>query len=445
MNAFTDLDSDDPKFLGQGQSHTTVLEGDVSIGLRLALEDLEAKLPGWSYAGAEMLATSSAAGGLRMTVHGLVYDMTVRAAREAALGSGAVVTMVTAGRLRRGDLKKIQELKPKMFFLAGGTDYGERDTAIYNYELLMSVMPEIPLVYAGNIENHEELTLLGEEAGYKLYLSENVYPSLDQLNIEPARHLVHQVFEEHIVHSPGMGKIRELVSGHILPTPGAVMEATLLAAEMLGDVMVFDVGGATTDLHSATAGSPTIEAIQSQAEPFAKRTVEGDLGLYVNRQSLIEQFSPEERKAKLPEAERFLKEAKEIPTDAGERDFLEALTIKACDVALKRHAGRLVNLYGPTGRQTIAKGKDLSQIKYVIGTGGALTRLPHGRKILERALTGQKRDLLLPTEELSYLLDQDYIMAALGVLAKRHPRAARILLLKSLGLPLDLAQNAVAD
>jgi large subunit ribosomal protein L10 len=33
-----------------------------------------------------MLASSSAAGGLRMTVHGLVPDMTVRAAKEAALG-----------------------------------------------------------------------------------------------------------------------------------------------------------------------------------------------------------------------------------------------------------------------------------------------------------------------------------------------------------------------
>ena len=34
----------------------------------------------------EMLATSSAAGGLKMTVHGLVYDMTAKAAKEAALG-----------------------------------------------------------------------------------------------------------------------------------------------------------------------------------------------------------------------------------------------------------------------------------------------------------------------------------------------------------------------
>ena len=43
-----------------------------------------------------MLATSSAAGGLKMTVHGLVYDMTAKAAREAALGAGGILHYVTA-------------------------------------------------------------------------------------------------------------------------------------------------------------------------------------------------------------------------------------------------------------------------------------------------------------------------------------------------------------
>ena len=46
-----------------------------------------------------MLATSSAAGGLKMTVHGLVYDMTAKAAGEAALGAGGILHYVTAGRL----------------------------------------------------------------------------------------------------------------------------------------------------------------------------------------------------------------------------------------------------------------------------------------------------------------------------------------------------------
>ncbi|MDO5738486.1 MAG: glutamate mutase L, partial [Eubacteriales bacterium] len=75
-----------------------------------------------------------------------------------------------------------------------------------------------------------------------------------------------------------------------------------------------------------------------------------------------------------------------------------------------------------------------TQIKYVIGTGGALTRLDHGKELLRQAVGNKKRDLLLPTEEVVYLLDHDYILAALGVLSKRHPEAAKILLKKSLRL-----------
>lgn len=53
-----------------------MLEGDVRIGLNGAIEDLKANLGADKIEYGEMLATSSAAGGLRMCVHGLVYDMT---------------------------------------------------------------------------------------------------------------------------------------------------------------------------------------------------------------------------------------------------------------------------------------------------------------------------------------------------------------------------------
>ena len=110
VSAFDGLDSKAPLFLGQGSGPTTVESGDVGLGLKTALEDLknnlEAKRPCWEKGSAfhlewkNFLACSSAAGGLRMTVHGLVMDMTVRAAREAALGAGAVIKQVTAGRMR---------------------------------------------------------------------------------------------------------------------------------------------------------------------------------------------------------------------------------------------------------------------------------------------------------------------------------------------------------
>lgn len=77
VNAFNDIDTDCPRFLGQGQAPTTVVEGDVNIGLNNAIEDLRQNLGLEEISYDEMLATSSAAGGLKMTVHGLVYDMTL--------------------------------------------------------------------------------------------------------------------------------------------------------------------------------------------------------------------------------------------------------------------------------------------------------------------------------------------------------------------------------
>jgi hypothetical protein len=247
VNAFNNINSPDPVFLGQGQAPTSVLEGDVRIGLNSAIDDLAGSLNAQSIEYTEMIATSSAAGGLKMTVHGLVYDMTARAAKEAALGAGAIIHQVTAGKLRRTDLKKIEEIHPNIILLAGGVDYGERDTAIYNAELLAGLNLPIPLIYAGNVENQEEIKLIFEGTNYKLYIVDNVYPKIDELNVEPTRKVIQDAFEEHIIHAPGMEHVRDLVNGPIIPTPGAVMESSKLLYEKIGDVMVLDVGGATTD------------------------------------------------------------------------------------------------------------------------------------------------------------------------------------------------------
>ena len=102
VNAFSGLDTDRPVFVGGGQAPTSVAQGDVTIGLQQAITDLE-KQTGIQGPYQSMLATSSAAGGLKMTVHGLVHDMTVKAAKEAALGAGANIKMITSGRMRQTD------------------------------------------------------------------------------------------------------------------------------------------------------------------------------------------------------------------------------------------------------------------------------------------------------------------------------------------------------
>lgn len=439
VNAFAQLESD-PVFVGQGQAATSVLDGDVNIGVANAIEDLRISLKTEVIEFDELLATSSAAGGLKMTVHGLVYDMTAKAAREAALGAGANIHLVTAGKLRRSDLKQIDSIMPNIILIAGGVDYGERDTAMYNAELIAKLDLKVPVIYAGNVQNQDDVKYVFEEAGKSelLYIVENVYPKIDQLNVEPTRKVIQDVFEEHIVHAPGMSHVRELVNGPIIPTPGAVMEAAKLLKEILGDLIVFDVGGATTDLHSVTEGSEEINRILINPEPVAKRTVEGDLGVYVNMKNIVELIGKDKLMTDLKidseTLETLIEEHLPIPKTPLQIQFVERLTLEAVILSAHRHAGGFRDLFGGSGKTRMAEGKDLTGIQYIIGTGGALTRLPNRVQIMQQVARSNKGNKLLPTTEAKILVDNHYIMASLGVLSKKFPIAALILLKKSMNM-----------
>lgn len=438
VNAFKDLNTDNPVFWAQGQAPTSVMEGDVRIGLKGAIDDLCKKMGIDSIEYDDMLATSSAAGGLKMTVHGLVYDMTAKAAKEAALGAGGIIHYITAGKLRRTDLAKIKEINPNLILIAGGVDYGERDTAIDNAEKIRSLGLKTPIIYAGNIENQGEMELIfDEESGQRLYNVENVYPKIDDLNVEPCRKVIQDAFEDHITNAPGMEHVRDMVSGPIIPTPGAVMECTKLLYDCLGDIVVLDVGGATTDLHSVATESDKIARIMTSPEPKAKRTVEGDLGVYVNRMKVIESIGEEnlrkECEAMGIDLDDTLATYVAIPKKENEVKLVERLTKEAVLKAVERHAGYIRYIYGPSGRSTVAEGKDLTPVKYIVGTGGALTRLPHRVEIMQEIAKANGNGMMLsPTDHAKILVDNDYIMASLGVLSKRYRKAAIKLLEKSL-------------
>ena len=424
-----------PRFLGQGQAATTVLDGDVRIGLSAAIDELKRKLNNAELKYDELLATSSAAGGLKMCVHGLVFDMTVAAARAAALGAGAIVRQTTAGRLTDCDLTEQRAIRPNLILLAGGTDGGERETALYNAERLAKAGTDAPVLYAGNAQNQGAVKAIFEQAGVPVYLAENVYPRLDTLNIEPVRKQIHAAFERHIVSAPGMEHIRELVTGAILPTPGAVMEAAMLLYEEIGDLVVLDIGGATTDVHSVSSGSDEIARLLTAPEPFNKRTVEGDLGLYVNAHHLVEQIGEEKLSHELGlNVAAVMRDYRPIPQTPEQLRLTTRLCEEAGLTAIMRHAGRLRHYYTPQGRTTAAEGKDLTLVKTIVGTGGALTRLPERERILRRlADCNAGGTMLYPKPGAMRLaFDEDYVLSSLGVLAKTNPAAAKQLILNSL-------------
>jgi len=437
VSAFNDINGN-PTFIGQGQYRTTVAEDDVNIGLKAAIEDLKSNLDISDLTYTDLLATSSAAGGLKMSVHGLVYDMTAKAAKEAALGAGSNIKIISAGLMSKLDLLKLTKEAINIILVAGGVDYGDKETAITNLQAILELDLDIPIIYCGNIANHDDVRFLAEHYNKTdlVSITENVYPAIDVLNVEPVRKIIHDTFEKHITKAQGMSHIRETVKEAIMPTPGAVMEAAKVLKEEIGDLLVIDVGGATTDIHSVTNGSEEIQRILINPEPEAKRTVEGDLGLYVNAGNIYEEIDKkrmaDKLKIRLEELDELFNDIKPIPISDLEKEFTRLLCEYATEVSLQRHAGDYRSLFTISGAKKVAEGKDLTSVKYIILTGGALTKLPNTIELVKEIIVRNADTKLLPTTDVTILKDNDYIMANAGVISTINKEAALKLMRRSL-------------
>lgn len=405
--------------VGQGFAPTSVAAGDVGIGVDEALADLRAR-SGLDPAGAETFLNSSAAGGLRMTVHGLTASMTARAAREAALGAGGIVKMVTAGELQPWELDEVREIAPNLVLLAGGVDHGESAIVLRNAErlaeLVRSGLP-VPVLYAGNAAIRRPVEELFRAAGAELHVAGNVFPDVDVLDVEPLRRLVHEAFNRHIVKAPGMHRLAERTRHGILPTPGAVLRGAELFAEVAGDCLVFDVGGATTDVHSVTEGSADWHSRLIEPEPRSKRTVEGDLGVFVNARNVVDLAGE-------TDGEERLADLAALPVTERQKALTRWLCERAVSIGVRRHAGVVSDLYTPTGRRQVVKGKDLTAVKWVVATGGALTKVEGAAECLRAVCTGAGKHLL-PDPSAAILVDAAYRFSALGTLAQAYPDDVR--------------------
>jgi uncharacterized protein (TIGR01319 family) len=416
------------KFLGRGMHQTTV-DSDVNIGLNEAINDLKRNLNIEELTYDELLASSSAAGGLKITVHGLVYEMTAKAAKEAALNAGANIHLITANRIEPDHIEQIKQIKPNMIIIAGGTDFGEKEVSFQN--LLAVKDLNIPIIYTGNIANHHRIKELNLK---HVRIVDNVYPRVDDFNIIPLRKAIYETFEENIIHAKGMKHIFDMVNHTIIPTPGAVMDATLILDELFHGVMTIDVGGATTDVH--TVCDPKPEFIKyHDGEPRFKRTVEGDLGVYVNRELVIKTFKPNElEKLMNMSKEEVIKLGKQepfIPQSQQGIKMFEVLTKQCVHQALDRHIGDLKRVFTTNGMKVIPDGKDASLVKAIFYTGGALLNTSHKEEIIKDYLA-KSVTKLIPDPSVKIYLDYDYIFASLGVLSQKYPNEAKQLLLKTI-------------
>lgn len=449
----TAVDLATAELLGRSQAPSTVLT-DVREGLLQALGDLQTRHALFgrpprdlsALDGMLVLASSSAAGGLRIAVVGNVPGLTVEAANQSALGAGAKIVGSTAFKLAESKVRDIESLRPDMILLTGGVDGGDSETILHNARVLARSSLSVAIVVAGNRVATPEACEILRHGGKEVRPIDNVMPQAGIVAVEPAREEIRKLFMERITHAKGLDALRGNVSV-LLPTPMAVLEGVRVGADGTaqdkgwGDTLVVDVGGATTDVHSISYGLPAGENVIAQglAEAYAKRTVEGDLGIRFNAATILSRVGLDKLAGDLRRdfaavaaaPEEFREYIDRISHDTGlvpQQSWHSAadavLARTAVDLAVARHVGRRERIVARQGEAWVHSGKDLRDTRTLIGTGGVFVHNPHAGYILSPGAELDDRVQILRPRDPKKFLDSSYLLYAVGLLSENHPDVA---------------------
>jgi uncharacterized protein (TIGR01319 family) len=442
--AAVDLEKED--LIGWAQAPTTV-EMDITIGFDKALSKL-ANTYGIDVEKAQgKYASSSAAGGLSMAAIGLVPELTLEAARRAALGAGAKVVSGYGFEIDEEIVREIEEAKCDIILLSGGTDGGDKKTILHNAAMLADSKISCPILMAGNRVAANKVKSILESKNKIVYISPNVLPSLDVVNVEPAQKIIREIFLSHIIKAKGLEKSQAYIGKTIVPTPKASLMAAHLLAEGtdgepgMGSLLVVEVGGATTNIHSVVDNSPMTPQtiIKGLPELKLKRTVEGDLGIRYNAhtiydivgketlQSRLNAFAPSDCIEKT-DIRQYIKKVGDtveyIPSSDTEYALDIVLAKSAALMAVERHAGTVRREYSISGETTVQYGKNLLDIENIIGTGGIFKYGQRPERILQAGLFDAQKPWSLKPKAPKAYIDSDYILYAIGLLSQDYPAQA---------------------
>ncbi|NES13600.1 MULTISPECIES: glutamate mutase L [Micromonospora] len=425
------VDLDDGGLVAAASAPTTV-GTDVLHGLDAAVAaataGLDAREVPW-------YVCSSAGGGLRLAVIGYEPLVTAQAGRRVGLSAGANVVHVAAGRLGQADLAALRAVRPDVVLLVGGTDGGDAEVLTHNATRLAKARWRVPVVLAGNVDVRDELSALLAAAGVPVTVADNVLPRIGVLAPVPARTAIREVFLRHVIGGKKLsrgGRFARLVRA---ATPDAVLTGVEVLADALGgDLAVVDVGGATTDVYSVLTPDERADGPSQEVAGtlWRARTVEGDLGMRWSAPGVVRAaaeerlLAPGERDGLAAAAAVRAADPAFLPADDADRAADRRIAALAATVALRRHARGAA-----TGERA---GRDLRDVKLVVGSGGVLRHADpaDAAAVLEAVLTDHAGGWPLPRAARP-VVDVDYVLAAAGLLAAEHPRAAVALLRRHLG------------
>jgi uncharacterized protein (TIGR01319 family) len=384
-----------------------------------------------------VLACSSAGGGLRIAVVGNEELVTAEAGRRVALSSGGKVVLVLSGGLDAAGLAELRAAEPDVVLLVGGTDGGNAEVLEGDAGFLSRVPWPGPVVVAGNVESQPRVAALLTGSGTPHVLADNVVPRIGVLAPGSARRAIREIFLSHVIGGKHLSSrtdsrgrtFTDMIRG---ATPDVVLTGVELLARGLdeqhpgaGDVVVVDVGGATTDVHSVVELDPEDSGLAREvvATTPVTRTVEGDLGM---RWSAISTVEAAGRDDLADAAGRRRAHPDLLPDSDAEREADLDIAAAAVRIALERHAGRSKVRVSTEGRVIERSGKDLRDVDLLVGSGGVLRH--GGPDAVRRVLMPATGDALeggwqLPRDPV-VVVDRDYVLAAAGLLAEEHPVTA---------------------
>ena len=425
----------------------STVHSDAMVNLQQCFDAAKTVLTEEEFDSALKLSSSSAAGGLRMAVVGLTKGISITAGRDAVFGAGAKVMGSFYGMLTEEQVKEIEELDLEIILLCGGYEHGNVSMVMHNANMLAKSRIVVPVVYSGNNDVATYVRHQMKSHRKECFVIDNIIPNVGVLNVEPSQEIIRHLFMQRITNMKGLSQVKESIGKISMPTPAAVLTAGELLStgtsqqEGFGPLMIVDVGGATTDVYSYNVNKGYDGAtLTGIPEPFGKRTVEGDMGMRESSICLYNEMEKSEIANDAEVSEAFLEQAinKRITSTSfladSEEEYRVDQTIarNAVRISARRHVGKLEYTY--SGQcEMVQRGKNLTEIKTVIGTGGVVVNSKDPKKILSQVEKKSSRmeELLLPSDTQSYI-DKEYVFYAAGLLREYDEETALAIMKKSL-------------
>jgi uncharacterized protein (TIGR01319 family) len=425
----------------------STVKTDARIGLSKCFESAKTVLSQEEFDKAIKLSSSSAAGGLRMAVMGLSKTLSITAGRNTAFGAGGKILCTLAGKITPEQVEEFIEQNVEIVLFCGGYENGNQTTILHNAQLLAKSRLHIPIIYAGNSAIATEVRSMMTIGGKECFIADNIIPDVGELNTAMAEEIVRDVFLKRIVNMKGLDKVKESLDGILMPTPSAVLSAGELLSlgtedeKGIEELMIIDIGGATTDVHSfARQTSYEGAKLSGAGEKYAKRTVESDLGVRESSGLMLEEIGVSKIASELGVSEEEAKEKIDyrvkvnnyLPHNEIEHHLDGILAGYAAKIASRRHAGHIEHIHSANCK-LLQVGKNVTTVKSIIGTGGPIIHNSNPKSVLSKVVKESigEEDMLLPTSAKIYL-DHQYILYSMGLLREVSPSVALRILKKSL-------------